>query len=100
MKVERFSFCTALVCRPGNPMDWTAVLLTMKLAALTTAVLAVVGLPLAYWLATTRQRWRPIVDAGVAVPLILPPTVLGFYFLMSTGPDTLLGRVYERTFGG
>lgn len=81
-------------------MDWIAVGLTVKLAALTTLILAVVGLPLAYWLATTRRAWRPVVDAAVAVPLLLPPTVLGFYFLMSTGPNTLLGRLYDRVFDG
>ena len=67
-------------------MDWVAVVLTLKLAALTTLTLAVVGLPLAYWLATTTRAWRPVVDAAVAVPLLLPPTVLGFYFLMATAP--------------
>jgi len=80
-------------------MDWAAVGLTVKLAALTTLILAVVGLPLAYWLATSTRRWRPLVDAAVAVPLLLPPTVLGFYFLMSTGPDTLIGRAYNQVFG-
>jgi molybdate transport system permease protein len=79
-------------------MDWVAVGLTLKLASLTTLVLAIVGLPLAYWLATTRRRWRSVVDAAVAVPLLLPPTVLGFYFLMSTGPTTWIGRLYERVF--
>jgi molybdate transport system permease protein len=79
-------------------MDWVAVGLTLKLASLTTLVLAIIGLPLAYWLATTRRRWRFVVDAAVAVPLLLPPTVLGFYFLMSTGPTTLIGRLYERVF--
>ena len=81
-------------------MDWVAVGLTLKLAALTTLILAIVGLPLAYWLATTRRVWRPLVDAAVAVPLLLPPTVLGFYFLMATGPDTLTGRLYARVFDG
>lgn len=80
-------------------MDWQAIALTVKLAAVTTAALTVIGLPLAYWLATTRRRWRPIVDAAVAVPLLLPPTVLGFYLLMSTGPDSLVGRLYERLGG-
>jgi molybdate transport system permease protein len=77
-----------------------AVPLTLMLAAGTTLVLAVLGLPLAYWLATSQRAWRPIVDAAVAVPLLLPPTVLGFYFLMSTGPESLTGRVYERLVGG
>jgi molybdate transport system permease protein len=79
-------------------MDWVAVGLTLKLASFTTLVLAIIGLPLAYWLATTRRRWRSVVDAAVAVPLLLPPTVLGFYFLMSTGPTTWIGRLYERVF--
>jgi molybdate transport system permease protein len=79
-------------------MDWLAVGLTFKLAALTTLILAIIGLPLAYWLATTRRAWRPFVDAAVAVPLLLPPTVLGFYVLMATGPETTIGRVYGRLF--
>lgn len=81
-------------------MDWVAVGLTLKLAALTTLILGIVGLPLAYWLAMTRRPWRPLVDAAVAVPLILPPTVLGFYLLMATGPNSLVGRVYGRFFDG
>ena len=81
-------------------MDWTAVRLTLKLAAMTAGMLAAIGMPLAYWLATTRRAWRPLVDAAVALPLLLPPTVIGFYFLMSTGPDSAVGRVYGRLFGG
>jgi len=81
-------------------MDWVAIGLTVRLAALTTLILAIVGLPLAYWLATSSRRWRPVVDAAVAVPLLLPPTVIGFYILMSTGPDTLIGRLYARAFDG
>jgi molybdate transport system permease protein len=81
-------------------MDWVAVRLTLQLAALTTAALVVCGIPLAYWLATTNRRWRPIVDAAVAIPLILPPTVLGFYFLLTTGPESTLGRWYGALTGG
>ena len=73
-------------------MDVAAVWLTVRLASVTTIALAVVGIPLAYWLATTRSPWRPIVDALVALPLLLPPTVLGFYLLMGMGPGTPLGR--------
>ena len=80
-------------------MDWTAAIVTVKLAAATTAVLALIGLPLAYWLATTRRSWRAIIDAAVAVPLLLPPTVLGFYLLTSTGPATPFGRLYDHLFG-
>jgi len=81
-------------------MDWIAVALTLKLAAFTALILTLFGLPLAYWLATTQRVWRPLVDAAVAIPLLLPPTVLGFYFLMSTGPDSATGRLYERLAGG
>lgn len=81
-------------------MDWTAIGVTLRLAALTTLLLAMIGLPLAWWLATTRRAWLPVVDAAVAVPLLLPPTVLGFYLLVSTGPDTLVGRTYAALTGG
>jgi molybdate transport system permease protein len=81
-------------------VDWVAVGLTLELAALTTLILGVAGLPLAYWLATTKRAWRPLVDAAVAVPLLLPPTVLGFYFLMGTGPNSTVGRLYSRLFDG
>ena len=81
-------------------MDWVAVGLTLKLAGLTTLILGVVGLPLAYWLATTTRAWRPLVDAAVAMPLLLPPTVLGFYILMGTGPNSTIGRLYSRVFDG
>jgi molybdate transport system permease protein len=81
-------------------VDWTAVGVTLKLAALTTLILGVAGLPLAYWLATTKRAWRPLVDAAVAVPLLLPPTVLGFYVLMGTGPNSLIGRAYGSVFEG
>ena len=75
-------------------MDTAAAWLTVKLALVTTVILAVIGIPLAYWLATTSARWRPLVDALVALPLLLPPTVLGFYLLMGMGPSSPLGRAY------
>jgi molybdate transport system permease protein len=81
-------------------VDWTAIGLTLKLATMTTMILGVIGLPLAYWLATTTRRWRPVVDAAIAVPLILPPTVVGFYLLMATGPDSVIGRLHARLFEG
>lgn len=80
-------------------MDWTAIWLTLRLATATTAVLLVIGLPLAYWLATTRWRWRFLVDALVALPLLLPPTVLGFYILVATGPRSPIGRAFESLAG-
>jgi len=80
-------------------MDWTAVLLTLRLALCTTAVLLVVGLPLAYWLATTRWRGRVVVEAVTSLPIVLPPTVLGFYLLLAMGPQAPLGRFYEALVG-
>lgn len=81
-------------------MDATALWLTLKLAALTTLILAVGGLPLAWWLATTRWRGRVVVEAVLALPLVLPPTVLGFYLLMATGPRSRFGALCEQWFGG
>lgn len=80
-------------------MDWTAIFLTFKLAACTAVALLVLGLPLAYWLATTPRRWRFAVEAMVALPIILPPTVLGFYVLMATGPRSFIGGVYGTLTG-
>lgn len=80
-------------------MDATPLWLTLKLAVCTTAILFVVGVPLAYWLATTRWRGRLIVESVVALPLVLPPTVLGFYILLATGPRSIVGRLYEQATG-
>ena len=80
-------------------MEWGAVWLTMRLATFVTTILFVVGLPLAYWLAMTRWRWRFLVEAIVALPLVLPPTVLGFYLLLAMGPHGPLGQVAGRLFG-
>ncbi|MCA8879343.1 MAG: molybdate ABC transporter permease subunit [Rhodobacteraceae bacterium] len=68
-------------------MIWTPVLLTLKLAAVSTAVLLVLGTPLAWWLARSRVWWKEAVAALVALPLVLPPTVLGFYLLIALGPN-------------
>jgi molybdate transport system permease protein len=80
-------------------MDWQAVTLSLRLAACTTLVLVALGLPLAWWLANSRWRWRFLIEAVVALPLILPPTVLGFYVLMAIGPLSPLGRGYETLVG-
>ena len=81
-------------------MDWQAVRLSFTLAAATTVLLVLIGLPLAYWLAFTRWRWKFLVEAVVALPLVLPPTVLGFYVLVALGPRSPLGRWYEGLTGG
>lgn len=80
-------------------MDWQAVRLTLQLAAATTGVLAVLGLPLAYWLAMSRRRGTLLLESAVALPLVLPPTVLGFYLLMLTGPHSPLGAAYKHATG-
>ncbi|HEX5269879.1 MAG TPA: molybdate ABC transporter permease subunit [Gemmataceae bacterium] len=80
-------------------MDWGAVGLSLRLAACTTLVLGALGLPLAYWLATTRWRGKFLVEAVVALPLVLPPTVLGFYLLLAFGPHSPLGRGYAALTG-
>ena len=71
---------------PFSPDDLKAVWLTLKLASLTTILLLLLATPLAWWLARTGSRWRAPVGAVVALPLVLPPTVLGFYLLVSLGP--------------
>ena len=76
-------------------MDWQAVWLTVRLAAVTAAILLVVGMPIAYWLAFSPRRWKGVVEALVALPLVLPPTVLGFYLLVAMGPNGPLGRLTE-----
>ena len=73
-------------------IDLAAILLTLKLAVTTTLVLLLVGTPIAWWLARTRSRWKGVVGALVALPLVLPPTVLGFYLLVSLGPHGPIGQ--------
>ena len=80
-------------------MDWTALWLTARLALVTSCVLLVIGVPLAWWLATTPWRGRMFVEAVVALPLVLPPTVIGFYVLIGLGPKSPLGRAIEMLFG-
>jgi molybdate transport system permease protein len=80
-------------------MDWQAVRLSVVLAASTTFVLLLIGLPIAYWIAFTRWRWKFLVEAVVALPLVLPPTVLGFYVLVALGPRSPVGRWYEALTG-
>jgi molybdate transport system permease protein len=81
-------------------MDWTALWVSVRLASATTAILLVVGIPIAYWIAFSRWRWKFLVEAVVALPLVLPPTVLGFYILVAMSPASPIGRSYAATFGG
>jgi len=80
-------------------MDTQALLLTLRLAAVTTLLLLAISLPLARWIAFGRSRLRHAVEALAALPLVLPPTVLGFYLLVALGPATGFGRVVTRLLG-
>lgn len=88
--------------------DFGAILLTLQLASLTTAILLLVGTPIAWWLAHARSRWKGIIGAVVALPLVLPPAVLGFYLLVLMGPHGPVGQFTKAiglgtlpfTFGG
>jgi molybdate transport system permease protein len=80
-------------------LDLAALRLSLELAALTTLALLVLGLPIAQWLTTTRWRWKVLVEAVVALPLVLPPTVLGFYLLVAFGARSPLGRAFVALTG-
>ncbi len=80
-------------------MNWIAIVLTLKLAALTALILLVIGLPIAHWLSFSRWRWKFMVESVVALPLVLPPTVLGFYILVAIGPQSPVGRLYADLVG-
>ena len=81
-------------------MDWQAIGLSLRLALAATLVLQVVGMPLAWWVTASRRRWKFLVEAVVALPLVLPPTVLGFYVLIAIGPRSPVGALYARLTGG
>lgn len=76
-------------------LDWQVFLVTFKLATTATIILLLGGVPVAWWLARTQSKLRPVVEAIVALPLVLPPTVLGFYLLVLFGPAGPIGRVWE-----
>ena len=81
-------------------MDYQAIWLSVRLAASTTVILLMVGVPLAYWISFSRRRWKFLVEAVVALPLVLPPTVLGFYVLLAIGPRSPVGALYAKLTGG
>src|SRR5438067_12350810 len=80
-------------------MDWQAFWLTIRLAFTVTLLLLLLGFPLAYWIAFSRWRWKFLVEAVVALPIVLPPTVLGFYLLIALGPRSPLGRWWQALTG-
>ena len=81
-------------------MEWPALWLTLRLAGITAMLLLLLGTPIAWWLARTRFRFKSVVEAVVALPLVLPPTVLGFYLLLVLAPDGAIGRLWQDLGGG
>ena len=82
-----------------NEYDISALLVTIKLASVTTAILILIGTPIAWWLSQTRFKFKAVIEAIIALPLILPPTVLGFYLLMTLGTNGPLGSLIESLGG-
>jgi molybdate transport system permease protein len=80
-------------------INWQAFWLTLQVATIVSAALFVIGLPIAYWIAFSRARWKFFVEAVVALPIVLPPTVLGFYVLVALGPRSPLGRWWTALTG-
>ena len=79
--------------------DWTPLVLTFKLACITTFILLIIGIPLAFWLSRTQSKIKPIIETIVTMPLVLPPTVLGFYFLIAFSPSNFFGSWLNETLG-
>ena len=82
-----------------NEYDISALLVTLKLASITTVILILVGTPIAWWLSQTRFKFKAVIEAIIALPLILPPTVLGFYLLMTLGTNGPIGNFLESLGG-
>src|ERR1700738_5016662 len=80
-------------------MNWEAFGLTVRLAAIVSTLLIAIGIPIAYWLTYFRRRWKFLVEAAVALPIVLPPTVLVFYVLVALGSRSPLGRWWESVTG-
>lgn len=80
-------------------MNWMAIWVTCKLATLTSLTLLIIGLPIAYWLTYSKWRWKFLIESIVALPLVLPPTVLGFYILIAIGPHSPMGHFYTDLVG-
>lgn len=78
-----------------NESDITALLITLKLAAITTVILLLLGTPLAWWMSRTQWRFKFVIEAVIALPLVLPPTVLGFYLLIALGPNGWIGGALQ-----
>jgi molybdate transport system permease protein len=81
---------------PITPEAWQAIALTLQLASLTTIILLIIATPLAWWLSQTQSKWRSPIGALVTLPLVLPPTVLGFYILVLLGPEGWIGMLTQQ----
>lgn len=80
-------------------IDWTPLILTFKLAFITTVLLLIFAIPLSYWLAYTKSKFKPIIETLVSMPLVLPPTVLGFYMLLAFSPSNAFGSWLDEWLG-
>jgi|TARA_B110000495_G_scaffold198992_1_gene211679 molybdate transport system permease protein len=80
-------------------LDWSPIIITVQLALITTVILLVISIPLAYWMANTKSKIKPIIEAMVSLPLVLPPTVLGFYLLIAFSPESTIGSFLNDVFG-
>jgi molybdate transport system permease protein len=80
-------------------VNWQALALTLRLSLVTAAALILLALPLAYWVAFSRRRWKFLLQAATSLPLVMPPTVLGFYVLVAFGSSSPLGRLYQHWTG-
>jgi molybdate transport system permease protein len=80
-------------------LNWQAIVLSLKLAVCVAGILLVTGLPIAYWVTFSRWRWKFLIEAIVALPLVLPPTVLGYYVLVGLGPRSFPGKLWQSWFG-
>src|ERR1700726_2489905 len=80
-------------------MNWEAFWLTARLAAIVSTLLIAIGIPIAYWLTYSRWRWKFLVEATIALPIVLPPTVLGFFLLVALGSNSPVGRWWQSLTG-
>jgi molybdate transport system permease protein len=80
-------------------MNWEAFWLSVRLATIVSAILFVIGIPIAYWLTSSRWRFKFLIEAAVALPIVLPPTVLGFYVLVALGSQSPIGRWWQSLTG-
>ena len=80
-------------------IDWEPLILTFKLALITTFLLLFISIPISYWLAYSKSKWKPIVETLVSMPLVLPPTVIGFYLLVTFSPSNAFGNWLDNSLG-